>query len=228
MDGRAVRWQRHNDERRQRIVAAAIELIEAEGTQVSLQSIGERAGLSRSVVYRHFADRRELDVAVQAYVLEGLWAELLPSVELSGTVRQTVERAIGVYVGWAVAHPRLHQLADVDIAADGNGPLQQGIDMIAARIGEVVVVAFQLAGARISPADLATADPLIHGLVGMVFGTVRRWVHLGEQIPSAECMVALLTESVIVLLVTRARGFGLELDADVPIEELVATASMVE
>jgi len=222
MDGRAVRWQQHNDERRRRIVEAAIALIEEEGPQVSLQAIGERAGLSRSVVYRHFADRRELDVAVQTHILEGLWSRLLPSVELHGTVRETIEGAICVYVGWAVAHPRLHQLADYDTATDGRGPLQEGIDMIAARIGEVVLGAFELAGAEVSEADRAAADPLIYGLVGMIFGTVRRWVHLGEQIPDADHLVGLLTDSVVVLIQSRARSYGLELDPDVPIEQLVA------
>lgn len=221
MDGRALRWQQHNDERRRRIVAAAIELIERDGPQVSLQAIGELAGLSRSVVYRHFADRRELDVAVQIHVLEGLWAELLPSVELHGTVRATIEGAIGVYVGWAVAHPRLHQLADYDTATDGQGPLQQGIDMVAARIGEVVLTAFELAGAEVSESDKAAADPLIYGVVGLIFGTVRRWVHLGERVPDADELTRLLTESVLVLIQTRARAYGLELDPDVPVERLV-------
>lgn len=222
MDGRAVRWQRHNDDRRRRIVAAAIELIEAEGATVSLQAIGERAGLSRSVVYRHFADRRELDAAVQVHVLEQLWAELLPSVELRGSIRTTIERAVSVYVGWAVDHPRLHQLADYDTAADGQGPLQQGIDMIAARIAEVVVTAFNLAGVEISDADRAASDPLIYGLVGMIFGTVRRWVHLGEKVPDADHMVTLLTESAWALIDLRARAYGLTLDPDLPLEELVS------
>lgn len=222
MDGRAVRWQRHNDDRRRRIVSAAIDLIEAEGTHVSLQAIGERAGLSRSVVYRHFADRRELDIAVQIHVLEELWAELLPSVELRGSIRTTIERAVGVYVGWAVAHPRLHQLADYDTAADGYGPLQQGIDMIAARIAEVVLTAFNLAGAEVSATDKAASDPLIYGLVGMIFGTVRRWVHLGEQVPDADHMVSLLSESTWALIDLRARAYGLALDPDVPLAELVS------
>lgn len=224
MDGRAVRWKRHNDDRRRRIVAAAIELIEEEGPQVSLQAIGERARLSRSVVYRHFADRHELDAAVQAHILENLWAELLPSVELRGTVRDTIRGAIGVYVGWAVAHPRLHQLADYDTADDGQGPLQQGIDMIAARISEVVVTAFEFAGADISEADKAASDPLIYGLVGMVFGTVRRWVHLGEKVPDAAHLVTLLTDSTWALIDLRARAYGLALDPDQPIEQLMAAA----
>jgi AcrR family transcriptional regulator len=220
-DGRAIRWQQHNDERRRRIVTAAIDLIEESGREVTLQEIGERAGLSRSVVYRHFADRRELDLAVQARVLDGLWGQLLPALELRGSVRETIERVIGVYVGWAVEHPLLHRLADYDTAVDGNGPLQQGIDVVARRISEVVVGAFQLLGADLSDADRAAADPLIHGLVGMVFGTVRRWVHTGERIPDAAHMTALLTEAVWALLESRGRAYGISIDPDRPLAELL-------
>jgi len=222
MDGRAIRWKRHNDERRRRIVEAAIALIEEEGAQVSLQAIGERAGLSRSVVYRHFADRRELDVAVRVHILEGLWSQLLPSVELRGTVRETVAGAVGVYVGWAVEHPRLHQLADYDTATDGQGPLQQGIDMIAARIGEIVLAVFELSGAEVSEEDKAAVDPAIYGLVGLIFGTVRRWVHLGEKIPDAAHLTRMLTDTVVAVMELYARPYGIELDPDLPVEKLVA------
>lgn len=221
LDGRAVRWQQHNDERRRRIVEAAIELTEQAGRDVTLQEIGERAGLSRSVVYRHFADRRELDLAVQARVLEGLWSELLPTLELRGSVRETIERVIGAYVGWAVDHPVLHRLADYDTAGDGSGPLQQGFDLLAGRISEVVVGAFELLGATLSDTDRAAADPLIYGLVGMVFGTVRRWVHTGERVPDAEHMTALLTEAVWALLESRGRAYGIEIDPDRPLAELL-------
>ncbi|MFT4083762.1 MAG: TetR/AcrR family transcriptional regulator [Nocardioides sp.] len=223
MDGRARRWQEHNDQRRRIVVDAAIELIEAEGPLVSLQAIGERAGLSRSVVYRHFADRRELDVAVQAQVLESLWEILLPSVQLEGTIRQTVERVIAAYVGWAVAHPQLHQLADADTVSDGERPLQQGLDMISERIGELVVLALSLSGIGPEVMQRAAADPLIHGLVGMVFSTVRRWVHLGETYPSAEELIVSITDAVVVLFGARARSYGLTIDPDIPLEQVVVS-----
>lgn len=221
-DGRAVRWQQHNDERRERIVSAAIALIEETGGEVTLQDIGDRAGLSRSVVYRHFADRRELDLAVQARVLDGLWAQLLPAIELRGSVRETIERVIGVYVGWAVEHPVLHRLADYDTSVDGSGPLQQGLDVVARRIAEVVVGVFEMLGATPTDADRAAADPLVHGLVGLVFGTVRRWVHTGERFPDAAHMTALLTEAVWALLEAWGRAYGISVDPDRPLADLLA------
>jgi len=221
MDGRAVRWRRHNDERRQRIIDAAIGLIDAGEGDASLQRIGEAAGLSRSVVYRHFADRRELDLAVQKHVLDGLLTELAPALELRNTIRSTIEQGVGAYVGWAVEHPRLHVVADVDLVEDGTGPLQQVIGTVAGRIAELLIGAFEMAGAKVTEADKAAADPLSYGLVGMIFGGVRRWVHLGEQVPDAEHMVQLITESVLALLDARAKAYGLVVDPDRPLEEVL-------
>ena len=222
MDGRAVRWKRHNDDRRKRIVDAAIGLIEVEGVNISLQSIGEAAGLSRSVVYRHFADRRELDLAIQADILEGLWAELLPAMELTGSLRQIVSRTVGAYVTWALQHPLLHQVADVDTSLDGSGPLQQGLDMIASRIKELILAAIELSGVEVSEIDKRAVDPLIYGLIGMVFGGVRRWVHVGEGIPDAEHLTAIVTDGILAMIDTRTVAYGLTIDHDQPIEELFA------
>lgn len=49
-----ARWDKHNSERRTKILDAAVELIEesAAGVEVSVKEIADRAGLARSVVYR--------------------------------------------------------------------------------------------------------------------------------------------------------------------------------
>lgn len=222
-DGRQKRWQEHNDQRRQRIIAAAIELIESGDPDLSLQAVARRAGLSRSVVYRQFADRRELDLAIQSHVIESLWGELLPALHLEGSVRETIERVIGVYVGWAVGHPRLHRRFDYDTTVDGNGPLQQTLDMISAQVAELLTSAFEALGADLTDADRAATDPLVYGLVGAVFGSVRRWIRVGEGTPDAEHMVELLTEAAWAVIETRARAFGLDVDPDTPLEALLTS-----
>ena len=74
-DGRQARWDRHNQERRQRILDAAIAVVESgePGAEVHVQQIAEQAGLSRTVVYRHFADRSDLDRAVQTAIVDDLY-----------------------------------------------------------------------------------------------------------------------------------------------------------
>ncbi|MEV7431324.1 MULTISPECIES: TetR/AcrR family transcriptional regulator [unclassified Nocardioides] len=223
-DGRQARWDRHNQQRRQQILDAAIAVIEAgePGAEFHVQQIAERAGLNRTVVYRHFADRSDLDRAVQVEILDGLWAELLPSVTLDGTIPQIVERIVATYVGWAVAHPALHRVAEQE--ADVTGPLQQGLERIAGQVCELITTAVELLGLEVSEDERAAIDPLVFGLVGAVFGAVRRWVARPERVPAAPKMVELVTRSVWFTLEGHGRALGIELDPRQPVEELLAAA----
>jgi AcrR family transcriptional regulator len=219
VDGRAARWQAHKDERRRLVVDTAIAMVEAGEGDASVADIGARAGLSRSVVYRLFADRREIDVAVQRRVLAGLRADILAALTLSGTIRETLAGVIGVYVEWAAAHPRLHRLADYDTAIDGNGPLQQVVGEIATGAVDLLEAAIdQLRGDLPMPSRGLT-EPFAHGLVGMVFATVRRWVHRSGGEVEADLLVGLLTAAVWAQIDVLARAIGLQVDPDGPVEE---------
>lgn len=226
-DGRQARWDRHNQERRQQILDAAIAVVEAHepGAEVHVQQIAERAGLSRTVVYRHFSDRADLDRAVQTAIVDDLSGELLPAVTLDGTIPQIIERIVSTYVSWAVAHPALHRLAEQDSSADGTGPLQQGIERIAHQVVELISTAVELLGVEMSQDESDAVDPLVFGLVGAVFSAVRRWMARPERTPSAPVLVSLVTDSVWFILDGHARSLGLSLHRDQPVEELLAAAA---
>ena len=106
-DGRQARWDKHNQERRQVILDAAIAVIETAepGAEFHVHQIAEQAGLNRSVVYRHFADRADLDHAILVEIVEGVMDRLLPALTLDGTVREIIHRIVFAYVDWAAAHP---------------------------------------------------------------------------------------------------------------------------
>ncbi len=223
-DGRQARWDKHNQERRQQILDAALAVVEAgePGAEFHVQQIAEQAGLNRSVIYRHFADRADLDRAIQAAILEDLSTRLLPAVTLDGTVHEIIERAVSTYVGWAVAHPALHRLAEHD-SVGGPGPLQNGIHQIAAVLVEVLETAVVLLGVELDDDDRASIDPLAYALVGAVFGAVRRWASREERRPAAPQLSSLLSASVWHIIDGHARRLGLEIDPNVPIEQLLAS-----
>jgi AcrR family transcriptional regulator len=214
MDGRATRWAAHNDAQRERIVAAAIELYDGGNAAPSLQEIGEHAGLARSVLYRHFEDRRAIDQAVRLAVLTQLWGALTPYFAVSESPRATLRGILETYVDWAAHHPRLHHLVDLDL--DESGPLKHGLDQISAAVVQLLVDWFRAVDAEVSELDAEAADPLAHGVVGMVHATVRRWVEQGRTVPKAHTLVDLMTEMVWAMLETRARAFGISLDPDAP------------
>ncbi|NYD58782.1 AcrR family transcriptional regulator [Nocardioides marinisabuli] len=223
-DGRQARWDRHNQERRQRILDAALSVVEAgePGAEVHVQQIADEAGLSRTVVYRHFADRADLDRAVQAEIVDALYAQLLPEVTLEGTIPQIVERIVATYVSWAVAHPALHRLAEQDSSTNGPGPLTHGIERIALAVSELITTALELLDVELDEEVRPAVDPLVFGLVGAVFSAVRRWMAREEREPSAELMVSLVTDSVWYLVKGHARMLGVHLEHDQEIQALLA------
>jgi AcrR family transcriptional regulator len=227
-DGRQARWDQHKEERRQQIIDAAVAVVEesAPGAEVHVQQIAERAGLSRTVVYRHFEDRADLDRAVQAKILDGFWTELLPEITLAGTVPQIIERAIGTYVRWAVAHPALHRLADHDVARSAapaeteRGPLEQGLERLAGQVAQVVHLGAVALGGDLSDEDRASLDPLAYGIVGGVFSSVRRWLAHPDPALPPDALVTLISQTVWFGIEGHARRLGVAIDADRTVEEI--------
>lgn len=222
-DGRQARWRQHNEDRRRRIVEAAIaEIAAAEpGADVHVQTIAERADLSRSVVYRHFNDRVDLDAAVQEAILEGLWADLLPAVSLEGTIPQIIERIISIYVGWAAGNPSLHAFAQTDLPGQGISPLEKGIVRIGDQVTGLIDTAIDLLDLKVDVRVRASLDPLVFGLVGMVFSAVRRWLAKPTPALTAPVLVTVLSDSVWAMFVDHASVYGVPLDPEQSVEELL-------
>jgi AcrR family transcriptional regulator len=225
-DGRQLRWDSHNQARRQHILDAAIGVLaDAEpGSEVHVQQIADRAGLSRTVVYRHFADRADLDAAVQGRALELLRAELVPALSFEGTPVDIIRRIVSAYVGWASEHPSLHEFAQQDPPGPGIGQMEQAIQQIAGQIEDLINVGVEVLNVRLTEDDVAALDPLVFGLVGAVFTSTRRWLSRAEQRPDRESFVELVTEAVWLQIAGMAAGRGVELDPDVPVEALLEAA----
>jgi len=221
-DGRQARWARHNEERRAQIVGAALELIgESEpGAEVHVQQIAERAGVNRTVVYRHFAERADLDTAIQQAIVAMLWADLVPALSLEGTVPEIIDRVVGAYVDWAAAHRSLHYVVDRN---NGTGVLEEAINDLAGDISQLL--AFILVGLGSSSAiDADELDALVHGVIGAVFGAVRRWLNRPSRVLSPERLRAMMTESTWFLIEGNARAMGIVLDREQQISDLLDAA----
>ena len=225
-DGRRLRWDSHNQARREHILDAAIGVLAdaTPGAEVHVQQIADRAGLSRTVVYRHFADRADLDDAVQGRALELLRAELVPVLSFEGTPLDIIRRVVSAYVGWASEHPSLHEFAQKDPRGPGVGQMERAVQQIAGQIEDLINVGVEVLGVRLGEDDVAALDPLVFGLVGAVFTSTRRWLSRPERRPSREQFVELVTEAVWLQIAGMAKGRGVELDPDVPVEALLEAA----
>ncbi|HWE55634.1 MAG TPA: helix-turn-helix domain-containing protein [Acidimicrobiales bacterium] len=68
------------DQRREALLATAADLIAADADNLSMDSVAEAAGVSRPLLYKHFANRQELLVAVYRREASLLHEELASSV----------------------------------------------------------------------------------------------------------------------------------------------------
>ena len=191
------------------------------GTVVHVQQIADRAGLSRTVVYRHFQDRADLDDAVQARVLELLRAELVPVLSFEGTPVEIIRRIVSAYVGWASDNPSLHEFAQQAPSGAGVGQMERAVRQIAGQIEDLINVGVEVLHVRLDADEVAALDPLVFGLIGGVFTSTRRWLARPERLPDREVFVELVTEAVWMQIAGMTSRRGVELDPDVPVETLL-------
>lgn len=225
-DGRRARWERHNLTRREHILEAALEALEEAGPggEVRVEQIARRAGLGRTVVYRHFEDRADLDRAVSTRIIEQLRAQMVPMLSLDGTPVDIIRRIVSAYVGWAAAHPALHRFAERRPGGCRESPMEEAIEQIARQVEDLIGVAAQILEVRLDEDDRAALDPLVFGLVGSVVATCRRWISRPVREPAAEVFVERLTEALVGQVAGTTRRRGVTLDPDQPVEQLLAVA----
>jgi AcrR family transcriptional regulator len=209
------------------ILDAAVRLVEDQppGAEIHVRQIAERAGVGRAVVYRYFADRADLDRAVQEHVLEQLRDAVAAEVSLNGTIEQIIRRIVGGYVEWAAAHPALHRLAERDLPTGSDeGALELVIKQIVDLVSELFTSAIELLHVELDQDDLATLDPLIFGLVGQVFGAVRRWLWRADRAPAADVLADALARATWHEVAGLAADRGVHLDEAMALDELLLGA----
>jgi AcrR family transcriptional regulator len=189
-DRRDSRWDEHRRARREQLVAATVAAVGEHGPGVGMEEIAAAAGTSKTVVYRHFADRGELHLAVCARVAEQLFDALRTAMTSTDKPRQMVSAAIDTYLAFIEADPELyrfvvHAPADRDPSADPIAGLSE-------LVGEqaTALVAMSLADAG---RPTAAAEPWGHGLVGLVRSAADRWLSSPDPMPRAE-LTAHLTD----------------------------------
>lgn len=225
-DGRRTRWAGHNTERRKLIVDAAIAETEAgpPGAAVHLQQIADRAGLNRTVIYRYFDERADLDRAVRRAVLQLLGAEIEPAVSLSGSIEDVIGRIVGTYVRWTVAHPALHRLVERDLVGVSGGG-SEGAGWIGSQVGGLLTVGAAALGVELSEDDAVSLDPLAFALIGAVVGATRRWLGRENREPSVDVFAARMSESVWYIIDGHARRMGAQLDPKADLSALFRGAA---
>jgi AcrR family transcriptional regulator len=131
----------HHGNLRRALLDEALATIRDDGVdQLTLREIGARVGVSRTALYRHFADKGALLTAVGTEGFRALREQLVAAWE-SGDRGEDAFRSMGVaYVRFAVANPAHYRVMfggfvalhvdDPELVAEGHGAFRALVDAI--------------------------------------------------------------------------------------------------
>jgi AcrR family transcriptional regulator len=193
-DRRDSRWDDHRRARRRELVDATITAIGKHGPGVGMEEIAAEAGTSKTVVYRHFADRAELHAAVCNRVASQLLPRLRAAIESSNHPRGMVAAAIDTYLAFLEVDPQLYRFVVHGTVQGQSGhvgavdPLDSLSEVVGEQAAAAIAVALQHSGG-----DPAAAAPWGHGVVGLVRSAADWWLRAERPMLRSE-LAAHLTD----------------------------------
>jgi len=178
-------------------VDATLTAIARHGADVGMEEIAAEAGTSKTVLYRHFADRAQLYLAVSARVADGLLPRLGRAVQSNKDPRQMVAAVIDTYLAFVEADPELyrfvvHGLPQAQFGqfgpSDDSNPIGSLTDVVGNQASIIITDLLSQAGR-----DTAAAGPWGHGVVGLVRSAADWWLRAERPMPRGE-LAAHLTD----------------------------------
>ena len=120
----------HHGDLRRALVQEAVRRIQRHGVEgLTLRAVGQALGVSRTALYRHFADKSALLAAVAREGFRTLRLELVDAWEQGGRGQEAFDAMSVVYVRFAVTHPSHYRVmfgGFVDARAAAPGLREEG------------------------------------------------------------------------------------------------------
>ena len=140
----------HHGNLRRGLLDEALATIRAEGVDgLTLREIGARLGVSRTALYRHFADKRALLSAVATEGFRTLRQQLVTAWEEGGRGRAAFESMGAAYIRFAVGNPAHYRVmfggfvdpkaCEPELDAEAAGAFQALVDALAALQRDAIV-----------------------------------------------------------------------------------------
>lgn len=179
--GRRDRWAEHREQRRQKLIGAAVQALLRHGPQVDMDQVAATAGVTKPVLYRYFADKSQLWLAVSEVVAARVVDTIAPAVERVREERALVEATIDAYLGIVESEPTLYRFLLHQAGHPGIHQVVAGTSrQVAAGLARVIGDRLRALGL-----DAGPAEPWAYGLVGFVQAVGDWWTTHGQPIRRA-------------------------------------------
>lgn len=184
------------------------------GSEVGMDEIAAEAGVSKPVLYRHFADKGDLYLAVGEWGTDLLMQRIGPAIDEGGSINQRIRRIITAYLSVIDEYPELYrfvvraQFSDRPVSQD---PVAEEKTVIANSVSRILGEYMRSLGL-----DSGAAEPWSHGLVGMVQASGDWW--LERQSMSREDLTDYLSRIIWYAIDGVLRSGGIVLDPDQPLD----------
>jgi AcrR family transcriptional regulator len=108
-DGRKRRWREHKIARREELVDGTLAAIRARGNNVGMDEIAAEIGVSKTVLYRYFADKNDLVNATMLRYVETILApRIYAAIGAGGGEYELTRSAITAYVDTVATDPAIY------------------------------------------------------------------------------------------------------------------------
>jgi AcrR family transcriptional regulator len=167
-----IRHRARREQRRADLVQAAIRAVRRVGAAVSVADIAAAAGITKPVLYRHFADRADLQTAVGEQAAGVLLNRIDDQLGRDRPPAEQTRAVIDVVLTCVEEDPQLWRFVTHRAARSSDAPI---VDHVRGRIAQLLatVLGDEL---RLRGLDSGGAEVWAHGLVGMVHSTAEWWL----------------------------------------------------
>lgn len=179
-DGRSARWDEHRLARRRELVEATVRAVREYGAGVGMDEVAATAGTSKTVLYRHFADRAGLYAAVADRVDGTIVRGISRAADAEGGAdarapHAVIRAVIAAYLHLVEDDPEVYRfIVNAPMVPPGERP--DG-DVTAGMTGRIAEHVTGIIGAGLgSPVAKPTAHLWGVALVGMVRAAADAWL----------------------------------------------------
>lgn len=161
-------------ERRRQLLDVALHAFADQGYHgTSMNDVADAAGVTKPVLYQHFASKKALYRELVDDLGAGLERAIVEAVAVADGPRQQVEAGFRAYFRWATRQGAAFRVLFAD-RDRSDGEVAAAVAKVEDMVAETVASLIEVEGLSADERHV-----LAHGVVGLAEATSRRWLHLG-------------------------------------------------